>query len=290
MNENQKAKIVKKALHLPRGWVRTAVFGEEEERAKLLKKGVIWFAVLGCLVSILRGVLVSGAEPLGDLKLAALEAAPETPSAYKALPYSESYGDSHKAGKRIAKPERFAGLEVFQRPAVPVPAGLLVKAVLVTGAARGPVEAKVIEDGKSQGEVVVRAGSIVRGAATTSDDRVVITFGKLRRGDGTEEPIQAQAYDLEDKTPGLKVSRVWREIKKFAFTGAMNFTAGLADGLQDSTVKNNVAVRDSFLKNGLLNGVRETARGEAQEIISDLRSKPPAPEVPAETPFYVGFE
>ena len=144
-------------------------------------------------------------------------------------------------------------------------------AKLLAGASNGPVEAKILEEGKANGEAVIPAGAIVRGTASAAEDRVTIEFSRLRRLDGTEDTIQASAYDPDDRTQGLKVSRVWHEIKKVALTSALNFAGGLAEGLQDTTVKSNVAVKDSSIKNGLLAGTRDAAHAEAQEIMSDMR-------------------
>ena len=83
---------------------------------------------------------------------------------------------------------------------------------------------------------------------------------------------------------------MWHEFKKFAFGTGLNFTAGLAEGLQDTSVKNGVAVKDSSLKNGLLNGGRDAARSQSQEIISDIKSKPPPLQLPPDTTLLVGFE
>jgi hypothetical protein len=290
-NLKEKVKVIKQSAHLSRGWMRTAIFGDEEERAKVLKKIALYLGLILLFGNLVRGILLSGGEPVGDLKLSEQKTAPEAPSPYRAFPYRETYATSKAQGKKARERQtKFSGLELFQRPAIPIPPGTFAKAILLTGASQGPVEAKLTEDTKQEGEIILRSGSILRGTASSSDDRVVIHFAKLRKDDGGEESIQAQAYDLEDKTAGLKTSRFWREVKKFGLSGALNFAGGLAEGLQDNTVKNNVAVRESSLKNGLLNGAKDAARGEAQEIISEMRSKPPAPEVSPSTPILVGFE
>jgi hypothetical protein len=283
-------KIARRFTRKPRGWCRTVILGEEGERAHAIKKGLLCLAVSLFVGSILRGVLKSGGEPLGDLKLAEAKALQEAPSPYKAGPYVEGGTSAKSMGQRKIKPQSYVGLELFQRPALPIPAGLLVQAKLVTGASSGPVEVKLIENGVVRGTTVVDSGSSLFGVASSSDERLVIRFAKLRKEDGLEENVQAQAYDLDDKTAGLKPSRIWHETKKFLYTGGLNFAAGLAEGLQDTNVSNGVAVKASNLKNGLLNGAKDAARSQSQEILSGMRSKPPAMELPPDTVFYVGFE
>lgn len=58
-----------------------------------------------------------------------------------------------------------------------------------------------------RGEVLLPTGTTFYGQASTSSGRFTATFARLKLPDGTEAPVQALAYDAQDKKPGLSPSR-----------------------------------------------------------------------------------
>lgn len=67
----------------------------------------------------------------------------------------------------------------------------------------------------------------------------------------------------------------------------MNFVGGMTTALQDTQGQGGAVVTKPTLKNAMLNGAATASLDQGREMMSDLRNKTPAIEVPAGTLIYV---
>ena len=106
---------------------------------------------------------------------------------------------------------------VAQGPALPprplgIPTGTHILARLLTAldsrtVANGPAEARLPRPLVLRDEVVLPAGTLAFGRATSVDGRFVVHFDRLRLPDDRELEIAAIAIDRSDDKPGLAASR-----------------------------------------------------------------------------------
>ncbi len=70
-----------------------------------------------------------------------------------------------------------------------------------------PVVCKLKRAWAPRGEVLLPTGTMFFGQASSSSGRFTVAFNRLKLPDGVEAPLQALAYDVADKKPGLSPSR-----------------------------------------------------------------------------------
>lgn len=70
-----------------------------------------------------------------------------------------------------------------------------------------PVVCKLKRAWAPRGEVLLPTGTMFFGQASSSSGRFTVAFNRLKLPDGVEAPLQALAYDVTDKKPGLSPSR-----------------------------------------------------------------------------------
>lgn len=188
------------------------------------------------------------------------------------------------------KAEKFTGPQVVARPRIgKIPPGVLVKAVLLTGASSGPVRAEVTEALTINGEPMIAEGTVLLGNGQSGEDRLSVRFSQMLFKDGGFESIDAQACDDSDKIAGLKGSKVGGQALKLATGIGLNFAAGAGAVLQDTAGENGAVITRPTLKNALLNGAATASLDQSREMMSEVRNKPPVIEVPQGTPIFVLF-
>lgn len=209
---------------------------------------------------------------------------------YSAFQESERLKESNrKSNKNVVV--RLPGLQkIDRRKAGQIPPGSLVKAVLVTGASNGPVRAEVIEALRIQGETLIPIGATLLGSGQSGEDRLMVRFTQVVFKDGSVENIQGQAADTEDKTVGLKGSRVGKYALKYATAIGLNFVGGMAEGLQDREVVGQQVVSKPSAKNALLNGTSKATLEMANETMTDIKNSAPIIQIKAGQEIYVLFE
>lgn len=180
--------------------------------------------------------------------------------------------------------------KIDRRHAGQIPPGSLIKAVLITGASNGPVRAETTEALRIQGETLIPAGATLLGVSGSTDERLMIKFTQVVFKDGSFENIQAQAADAEDKTVGLRGSKVGRYAMKYASAVGLNFVGGMAEVLQDREAVGQQVVTKPTAKNALLNGASKATLEMANETMTDLRNSAPIIQISAGQEIFVIFE
>jgi hypothetical protein len=123
----------------------------------------------------------------------------------------------------------------------------------------GPVEAKLSRPFVVHGEVVLAAGTLMFGQASTTDGRFTIRFARLRLPDDREVDFAGLAMDREDGKPGLAAGR---RIAADPVQG---------DSLGAAIAKNTAGV----LLNTVTGGVaQDVARGAGQTALSHQDATP----------------
>lgn len=201
--------------------------------------------------------------------------------------------EASAAQKKLARPqtaERMTGPKLIARPRnIKIPPGTFIKAELVSGASNGLVKAILKEPISINGETLADAGMVVIGQGNSSDDRLSIRFTRLVSREGVTDTIDAQAADLEDKTPGLKGSKVGAEALKLVAGIGLNFVGGMSEGLQEARGEQGVMVKPPTVQNALLQGAARASIDESRELLNDARNAKPRIEVGAGTEFYLLF-
>lgn len=212
-------------------------------------------------------------------------AAPETPLV------AEKKSKGAKGVRSRITARVYSAPQVIRRPRslASIPPGLLVKAVLTTGASNGPVRAELRENVIAGGEIVIDSGSALLGSGSSSEDRLLLHFNQVVFKDDTFAPIQADACDITDKVFGLKGSKVGNRALNLAGSIGLGFVGGIAEGFQETTGQQGVLVRKPNLKNALLNASRETAFEQSRNLMADLKSRNPPIEVPEGREIYLLF-
>ena len=150
--------------------------------------------------------------------------------------------------------------------------GLEAEVQLVTGATDGPVKAILTEDIESFGEVFAREGATFLGTGSSSEHRLIITFQKIVE-EGKVRNIRANAYDMKDKTLGLRGKKISRRIWKYLAAASLHFIGGISEGLQEREVQGNLEIQKPSLKNALFQGAGNAALGQSKEVIESLKNK-----------------
>lgn len=209
----------------------------------------------------------------------------------KALIAEENAPPRARRAGRIAAPEKLTGPQLMKRPrGIKIPPGMMVKAQLLNGASNGLVKAKLLEPITVDGERLVEPGTIAMGSGSSTEERLFVKFSKLVYYDGTVDPVQAEACDQSDQTPGLKGSKVGYYGLKLAAGIGLNFAGGMAEGLQDSEGMQGATIKPATTKNALLNGASKAALEQSRDTMSDLKSKQAIIEVPASTTIFILFD
>lgn len=215
-------------------------------------------------------------------------AAPPMISQYRFFDAAFRYlkgGESARRG--IA--QKFYGPQLISRPqGVAIPPGTLVGARLVSGASNGPVKATLTDAIYVNGDPVVEEGTVLLGTGASTEERLFVRFSKLVFRDGRVEKIAAEAADQSDKIAGLKGSKIGNHALRLAGSIGLNFISGMSEVLQDQhTNPMGMPVKETSLKNALLNGTEKASMEEAGDILSGLKDARPIIEVPAGTSIYV---
>jgi hypothetical protein len=211
-----------------------------------------------------------------------------------AIPDYSPMSDMDETEKRLAleasrarrgsggRTEKFLPPKLILRPnGVFIVSGTEVKAQLLSGATTGDalVKARLLEAVRSNGVTAIEANSVLLGAAQGSGDRLFIKFRTLITKEGREEAINADVLDPGDHHLGIAGSKLGYYAKKIGIGGGLNFLAGFAERFQDSQGQAGVEVKQATVKNALLNGTKQAALDQSQEVMNEYRSKPPTVEV-----------
>lgn len=197
----------------------------------------------------------------------------------KARPASPKPVVSYLGPESIRRPKRIMGAD-----------GVVVEAILTTGASNGVVHAKLKENLVAHGEVLAEEGTLLVGQGQSGEERLIIRFHKAVFSDGTSAKISAQALDSEDQIPGIKGSKVGQHGLRLATGIGLNFVGGVSEALQDYDGEDGALVRRPTLKNALLHGSARAALDHSQETLGDLRNEPTLIEVPRGSTIHVAFE
>lgn len=209
---------------------------------------------------------------------------------YSASQESRRLKEQNKKGRQNVV-VKLPGLQKIDRhKAGQIPPGSLVKAVLITGASNGPIRAETTEALRIQGETLIPAGATLLGSGQSTEERLMVKFTQVVFKDGSFENIQAQAADAEDKTVGLRGSRVGKYAMKYATAIGLNFVGGMAEGLQDREVVGQQVVTKPTAQNALLNGASKATFEMANETMTDLKNTAPIIQISAGQEIFVIFE
>jgi type IV secretory pathway VirB10-like protein len=209
---------------------------------------------------------------------------------YSASQESERLKESNRRTRTVVV-VKLPGLQkIDRRKPGQIPPGSLVKAVLVTGASNGPVRAETTEALRIQGETLIPIGATLLGTGQSTEDRLMVRFSQVVFKDGSFENIQAQAADVEDKTVGLKGSKVGKYAIKYATAIGFNFVGGMAEGLQEREVVGQQVVTKPTAKNALLNGTSKATLEMANETMNDLKNSAPIIQIKSGQEIFIIFE
>jgi hypothetical protein len=170
--------------------------------------------------------------------------------------------------------QHFTGLEVIRRvTSVQIPPGAIAKAELVSGASNGPVKARLIEPLSFNSDVLAETGTILVGNGSSTEDRLLIDFGKMVLKDGSVQNIRAQACDASDQMVGIKGSKVSKYGAALAAGIGLNFAGGMAQGLQETQVQNGVVTKKTDLNNAALNGAASASIEQTKDILEKWKQQ-----------------
>ena len=165
-------------------------------------------------------------------------------------------------------------LSIVSREEGKIPPGLEVRAKLLTAATDGTVKAVLTENLEGFGEVFMDEGATLLGKGNSGKDRLFIKFHKMIQKDGRAVNIEAQAYDLKDRTIGLRGKKLNRRALKYLATTGLHFLAGVSQGLRDRDIYGyGVAVQRPSVKNALLQGAGTAALNQSQEIMESFKNE-----------------
>ncbi len=185
----------------------------------------------------------------------------------------------------------FSGPQLVSRPRnVPIPAGSMVEAVLISGASDGPVKAQLKEPLIVAGETLLEAGTVLMGSGQSGEDRLLIHFRKAVFRDGATSKVEAQAADGSDKIPGIKGSHVGYRALKLAAGVGLNFVGGVSQGLQNTQGQMGALVTPPSMRNAFLNGAGRATLEEGQQMMNEYRNQKPVITVEAGTVIFVLFD
>jgi hypothetical protein len=282
-------------------WARGVFYQQDGKKRTLVPKRLLWVAGISFAVLTIAIVIQGSPEPMQRTKADSI-AAPEgiqaqTITNIPAVAQSDG-GDAVKStspnssgksgGQGGDRKKKFTGPQLVKRPGSgKIPPGSFLKATLLTGASNGLVRAEVTEGLTLNGETLVEQGTILLGSGQSGEDRLAIRFSQMVYKDGAFDTIDGQACDAEDKIVGLKGSKVGSQALKLATGIGLNFVGGMTTALQDTQGQGGAVVTKPTLKNAMLNGAATASLDQGREMMSDLRNKTPAIEVPAGTLIYV---
>jgi len=200
------------------------------------------------------------------------------------------FGRSSRAKGKGAEALRYGGLEVIKRnSALQIPPGTFGKAKLTSGASNGLVKAAFSEDLTFNGEVLVEVGTTLVGTGSSTEDRLLVDFTKMVFKDGTVQSVRAQACDTADQMVGLQGSKVSRYGAALGAGIGLNFAGGLAQGLQENSVTNGIAVKKTDLGNAALNGASTASIDESKALLEKWKTQKTIIQVPSGTDICVIF-
>lgn len=209
---------------------------------------------------------------------------------YSATEESSRIRESSVRSKRAVIVKLPGIQKIDRRRSGQIPPASMIKAILLSGASNGPVRVEVTESLRIQGETLIPAGATMFGSGQSTEERLIIRFSKVIFKDGSFEDISAQAADIEDKTIGLRGSRVGKYAMKYAAAVGLNFAGGMAEGLQDREVVGQQVVTKPSARNALLNGASKATLEMANDSMTELRNNAPIIHIPVGTEIYVMFE
>lgn len=186
------------------------------------------------------------------------------------------------------KPTKIGVVSFFSQEEVPP--GAEARATLLTGATNGLIKARLIEALKVDGISFLDAGTLLIGEGQSSEERLFISFKKAVFKNGKFISVLAQGYDKSDKILGLKGSRVGDHSIKLAASAGLNFIAGMAQGLQPTSVLMPGQTRRPSASGAALNGLSNAATEQGKQYLEDIKQRAPIIEVPLGTEFIVTFD
>lgn len=150
-----------------------------------------------------------------------------------------------------------------------IPMGAHIPVLLLTlldsrTVGNGPVEARLARPFVIRGDVVLPAGTLIYGQASSSDGRFTIRFLKMRLPDDREIDFAGLAMDHDDRRPGLAASR------------RISAAAPVQDdGLGKSIAKSSAGVLLGTVTGGI---AQDVARGAGETALRHQDSAPAASE------------
>lgn len=271
-------------------------FGVSNERKILSSQAVKFCAVASGIAIIVVFLLKSPDETqsegpgVSSPDVAPVQTEQVNIDSYSATEESNRIKSQGKRPRRIAV-AKLPGLQkIDRRHSGQIPPGSLIKAILITGASNGPVRIEAKEALRVQGETLIPEGATLLGTGQATEDRLFVRFTQVVFKDGSFENVSAQAADVDDKTAGLKGSRIGRTAMKYAAAIGLNFAGGMAEGLQEREAVGQQVVPKNDARNALLSGASKATFEMANETMTDLKSKAPNIQVEAGKEILVIFD
>ena len=293
MNEPQVT--VEKENAFERNWFKRRFYRKDGKKEVIRSKRLQWIFGIVLLIGYTAFLFqpnestpLGHASPFSVAEAIITSKSIDIPDVVKSLTQGKPPPPS-KTHARKSQARTFAGPQLVTRPKIPIPPGFTVKAKLLSGASDGPVRAQLLEPLVVNGETVLDSNPVITGTASSRDERLFVRFDQMVFKDGTIQSITADAYNLEDKTAGLKGSLLGNRTTKIIGSIGLNFVGGMSEGLQDTQVQNGVGFRPSTLKNALLNGASRTAIDESSEMMSSLRNSEPHVHIDSGREFLLSF-
>ena len=178
--------------------------------------------------------------------------------------------------------------------ALPTGFGIPVRLVnsIQSGESSTPVIAEVTEDINSRSELTIPKGTRVIGQASVDDSarRIQVHFQTLVYPEGEQHSVQGLAL-MPDGSAGLvgdyHSGSGTRQLGRFLGT----FVGGMAEGM---TERQSAGLMGSYevgsVRNGLLNGVSQSAQDQTRAITDDLSNTKPTMTLPSGQSFILYLE
>lgn len=164
---------------------------------------------------------------------------------------------------------------------------------IVSSDNNSPVIGVVLEDVNWKDNLVIPQGTKAIGRASFDDasKRLQIRFSTLVFPEGEQHPVNGVGL-LADGSSGLPGDYHSGEAQKQIGRFMGNFIGGLAEGMKnkEGSTQSGMSFEPGSLKNGLLNGVKESAFDQAKSYTERMEKVKPYLEVPAGVSFLLYLE
>ncbi len=209
--------------------------------------------------------------------------------------YSRPHAEKHASNRQYTASQLVRREGSSSGDKLPMGSTIPVRLVnqVISSDSGAPVIAEVTEEILWKNSVVIPAGTRVLGSASFDDTakRLQMRFQTLVFPEGEQRAVSALAL-MPDGSSGLPGDYHSGQFSAQAGRFLGYFVGGLTSGMKDKTSQGQFGLpyEPGGLKNGLLNGVSQSATDQANQYAESMKNVHPYLEVSAGVPFFLYLE